>query len=62
MIRAGARRSHPRGVVAGDGCETCRMPVLDPNPQNGQKKMLLVFGSFFAIFVIIAIIATIASP
>ncbi len=44
------------------GCETCPMPVLDPNPQNGQKKMLLVFGAFFAIFVIIAIIATIASP
>ncbi|MGI3230385.1 SGM_5486 family transporter-associated protein [Streptomyces sp. GTA36] len=22
------------------------MPVLDPNPQNGQKKMLLVFGAF----------------
>ncbi|GAA4018880.1 hypothetical protein GCM10022232_73530 [Streptomyces plumbiresistens] len=53
---------HPGGVLVTDGCETCRMPVLDPNPQNGQKKMLLVFGSFFAIFVIIAIIATIASP
>ncbi|CAM5353753.1 SGM_5486 family transporter-associated protein [Streptomyces aurantiogriseus] len=38
------------------------MPVLDPNPQNGQKKMLMVFGSFFLIFVIIAVIATIASP
>ncbi|CAK7285712.1 MULTISPECIES: SGM_5486 family transporter-associated protein [Streptomyces] len=37
-------------------------PVLDPNPRNGQKKMLLVFGSFFAIFVLIAIVATIASP
>ncbi|MGW0997932.1 SGM_5486 family transporter-associated protein [Streptomyces sp. NPDC002520] len=37
-------------------------PVLDPNPQNGQKKMLVVFGSFFAIFVIIAIVATIVSP
>ncbi|GHH04240.1 hypothetical protein GCM10018780_34890 [Streptomyces lanatus] len=46
----------------GGGCETCPMPVLDPNPQNGQKKMLLVFGTFFAIFVIIAVIATIASP
>ena len=33
------------------------MPVLDPNPQNGQKKLLLVFGSMLAIFVIIAIIA-----
>ncbi|MER6439938.1 MULTISPECIES: SGM_5486 family transporter-associated protein [Streptomyces] len=38
------------------------MPVLDPNPQNGQKKMLLVFGTFLAITVIIAVIATIASP
>ncbi|MGW1602000.1 SGM_5486 family transporter-associated protein [Streptomyces eurythermus] len=37
-------------------------PVLDPNPQNGQKKMLLVFGSFLAIFVIIAVVATIVSP
>ncbi|WP_369390351.1 SGM_5486 family transporter-associated protein [Streptomyces sp. CG1] len=38
------------------------MPVLEPNPQNGQRKMLLVFGSFFAILVIIAIVATLASP
>ncbi|MER5221356.1 MULTISPECIES: SGM_5486 family transporter-associated protein [Streptomyces] len=38
------------------------MPVLDPNPKNGQKKMLLVFGAFFAIFVIIGVIASIASP
>ncbi|WP_268248677.1 SGM_5486 family transporter-associated protein [Streptomyces brasiliensis] len=38
------------------------MPVLDPNPQHSQKKMLLVFGSFFAIFVVIAVIATIVSP
>ncbi|MFC9928319.1 SGM_5486 family transporter-associated protein [Streptomyces sp. NPDC127190] len=37
-------------------------PVLDPKPQNGQKKMLLVFGSFLAIFVIIAVVATLASP
>jgi hypothetical protein len=38
------------------------MPVLEPNPQNGQKKMLIVFGSFFAIFLVIAIVATIVSP
>ncbi|MGX4693016.1 SGM_5486 family transporter-associated protein [Streptomyces sp. JNUCC 63] len=37
-------------------------PVLDPDPQNGQKKLLIVFGAFFAIFVIIAIIATLVSP
>lgn len=38
------------------------MPVLDLNPQNGQKKMLLVFGAFLLIFVIIGVIASIASP
>ncbi|MEU3986231.1 SGM_5486 family transporter-associated protein [Streptomyces sp. NPDC026672] len=38
------------------------MPVLDPNPQHSQRKMLLVFGAFFAIFIVIAIVATIASP
>ncbi|MFR9794962.1 SGM_5486 family transporter-associated protein [Streptomyces sp. MS06] len=38
------------------------MPVLDPNPRNSQKKMLLVFGSFFAIFIVIAVVATLASP
>jgi hypothetical protein len=37
------------------------MPVLDPNPQNGQKKMLLVFGAFFAILVIIAVVASIVA-
>ncbi|MEU5085611.1 SGM_5486 family transporter-associated protein [Streptomyces sp. NPDC021356] len=37
-------------------------PVLDPNPKNSQKKMLLIFGSFLAIFVIIAIVATAVSP
>ncbi|MFF1548763.1 SGM_5486 family transporter-associated protein [Streptomyces sp. NPDC058291] len=38
------------------------MPVMDPNPRNGQKKMLLVFGSFLIIFVIIAVVATLALP
>ncbi|GGT63747.1 hypothetical protein GCM10014713_66210 [Streptomyces purpureus] len=43
-------------------CETGSMPVLDPNPQNGQKKLLLVLGAMLGITVLIAIIATIASP
>ncbi|AWW40300.1 SGM_5486 family transporter-associated protein [Streptomyces cadmiisoli] len=38
------------------------MPVLEPNPPNGQKKMLFVFGSFVAIFVIIGVIAAVAAP
>lgn len=43
-------------------CETVSMPVLDPNPQNGQKKLLLVLGAMLGISVVIAVIATIASP
>ncbi|MDQ1011596.1 SGM_5486 family transporter-associated protein [Streptomyces sp. NPDC002867] len=38
------------------------MPVLDPNPQNGQKKLLGVFGAMLLIGVVIAIIATVAAP
>ncbi|MFF5568809.1 SGM_5486 family transporter-associated protein [Streptomyces sp. NPDC012623] len=38
------------------------MPVLDPNPQNGQRKLLLVFGAIIGIMVIIGIVATLASP
>jgi hypothetical protein len=43
-------------------CDTGRMPVLDPNPQNGQKKLLLVLGTMLLISVVIGVIATIASP
>ncbi|GAB2957520.1 hypothetical protein GCM10027075_67030 [Streptomyces heilongjiangensis] len=59
---SGGCPGRPRGQRGGAGCETGRMPVLDPNPQNGQKKMLVVFGSFLAIFIVIGIIAAIASP
>ncbi|MFD9791738.1 SGM_5486 family transporter-associated protein [Streptomyces sp. NPDC059070] len=38
------------------------MPVLDPNPQNGQKKLLYVLGAMLAITAVIAVIATLASP
>ncbi|MGW0642893.1 MULTISPECIES: SGM_5486 family transporter-associated protein [Streptomyces] len=38
------------------------MPVLDPNPPNGQKKLLLVFGAMLLVTVVIGVIATIASP
>ncbi|MEN8656273.1 SGM_5486 family transporter-associated protein [Streptomyces sp. 21So2-11] len=38
------------------------MPVLDPNPQNGQRKLLIVLGAMLGITLIIAIIASIASP
>ncbi|MFB7273355.1 SGM_5486 family transporter-associated protein [Streptomyces sp. NPDC056244] len=38
------------------------MPVLDPNPQNGQRTLLIVFGTIVGILVLIGIIASIASP
>ncbi|WP_268980893.1 SGM_5486 family transporter-associated protein [Streptomyces tardus] len=38
------------------------MPVLEPNPGDGQKKLLLVFGAMLGISVVIGVIATIASP
>ncbi|WP_265736854.1 SGM_5486 family transporter-associated protein [Phaeacidiphilus oryzae] len=37
------------------------MPVLEPNPTGGNRKLLLVFATIIGIFVVIAIIATIAS-
>lgn len=38
------------------------MPVLDPNPPNGQKKLLIIFGVMIAITVVIGIVASIAAP
>ena len=38
------------------------MPVLEPHPQNGQKKLLLILGAIFGIMVVIGVIATIAAP
>ncbi|GHI84697.1 hypothetical protein Sxan_20610 [Streptomyces xanthophaeus] len=37
-------------------------PVLEPNPQDGRKKLGLVLGAMLAVTVIISVIATIASP
>jgi hypothetical protein len=38
------------------------MPVLDPNPKDGQKKLLGIFAVIFAILLVIGVIATLASP
>lgn len=38
------------------------MPVLEPNPQNSQKKLLLVFAAILGILVVIGVIASIAAP
>ncbi|MFF4339972.1 SGM_5486 family transporter-associated protein [Kitasatospora sp. NPDC001540] len=37
------------------------MPVLDPNPQGGQKKLLQMLGLIAAIVVVIAIVASFAN-
>jgi hypothetical protein len=38
------------------------MPVLEPEPQNGQKKLLLTFATIFGIMIAIGVIASIAAP
>ncbi|MGK5628081.1 SGM_5486 family transporter-associated protein [Streptomyces sp. URMC 123] len=38
------------------------MPVLEPNPQNGQKTLLIVLGAMIGITVVIGVIAAIAAP
>jgi hypothetical protein len=43
-------------------CHTGRMPVLDPHPAGGQKKLLLILGAMLGITVVIAVIATLAAP
>ncbi|GGV39715.1 hypothetical protein GCM10010261_11390 [Streptomyces pilosus] len=52
----------PKQAPGGRGARLTHMPVLDPNPQNGQRKLLLVFATFFAIFIVIGVIATILAP
>jgi hypothetical protein len=37
------------------------MPVLEPNPPNGQRKLLIVMGTILGILVFIGIIASIAA-
>lgn len=36
------------------------MPVLEPNPPNGQKKLLQLFGVILGIVVAVSIVAIIA--
>jgi hypothetical protein len=38
------------------------MPVLEPDPKNGQQKLLLIVALIFGIMIVIGIIATLAAP
>ncbi|MEU3316446.1 SGM_5486 family transporter-associated protein [Streptomyces sp. NPDC048387] len=37
-------------------------PVLEPDPQNGHRKLGLVLGAMLLVTVVVAVIATLASP
>jgi hypothetical protein len=37
------------------------MPVLEPNPPQPQKKLLIIFGLMMAVPAVVAVIATIAA-
>ncbi|MDH2410746.1 SGM_5486 family transporter-associated protein [Streptomyces fenghuangensis] len=38
------------------------MPVLEPNPPNGQKKLLLVLGAMLGVTVVIGVLASLIAP
>ena len=38
------------------------MPVLEPHPQDGQKKLLIVLGAMLGIGIVIGVIASVAAP
>ena len=38
------------------------MPVLEPNPKNGQRKFLSILGVMLLLTVVIGVVATVASP
>ncbi|MFR9675467.1 SGM_5486 family transporter-associated protein [Streptomyces sp. TR06-5] len=38
------------------------MPVLEPEPQGGRKKLLLVFAAIIGIMILIGVVASVAAP
>jgi hypothetical protein len=38
------------------------MPVLEPDPPNGQKKLLLIFGAMLGVTVVIGVLASLVAP
>ncbi|WP_257574064.1 SGM_5486 family transporter-associated protein [Streptomyces sp. JJ66] len=38
------------------------MPVLEPNPGNGQKKLLLVLAAMLGVCLVIGVIASLLAP
>ncbi len=42
------------------GCDTLTMPVLEPNPTDGHKKLLQMFAVIAGILVLVGIVASVA--
>ncbi|WP_277402470.1 SGM_5486 family transporter-associated protein [Streptomyces verrucosisporus] len=38
------------------------MPVLEPNPPNGQRKLLLVLGAMLGVTIVIGVLASVIAP
>ncbi|MFD1832993.1 MULTISPECIES: SGM_5486 family transporter-associated protein [Streptomyces] len=38
------------------------MPVLEPDPPNGQKKLLIVLGAMLGVTIVIGIFASVIAP
>ncbi|WP_277349071.1 SGM_5486 family transporter-associated protein [Streptomyces sp. HNM0575] len=38
------------------------MPVLEPDPQNGQKKLLGILAVIFGILILVGVVATLVAP
>jgi hypothetical protein len=36
--------------------------VLEPDPPNGQKKLLLIFGAMLGVTVVIGVLASLIAP
>lgn len=38
------------------------MPVLEPEPEDGQKKLLLILAAIFGIMLVVGVVASIVAP
>lgn len=62
QIAVGVLAGRDRRIEDEGECDTGAMPVLEPNPQGGQKKLLLVLGAMLGVTVVVAIIASVVAP
>jgi hypothetical protein len=51
----------PRCGSCAAQCETERMPVLEPNPPQSQRRLLIIFGLMLGVPALVAVVATFAA-